>query len=174
MRHLVVDFNNRDEHGRVSIPEAQNIEVLPFKPGEPVMLSDGEGTVQAKLVSVTNSERTAKAWCAEADWDTWKDAKDGSLGDQLEALRGNAGFLLETVKLDIQEEVVALMKEHSMSYSELDHCLGKAPGFTAGFLCGTNKMTLKTLVKVGRALGCTINVGFVPGGFSDNEVRSGR
>jgi hypothetical protein len=73
MKRLIqVDFNNRDEAGRVrlNLPCSQrDLERLgePAQPGLVVWLTDGEGFVRASLES-------DRFWRAVPDWDTWEDA----------------------------------------------------------------------------------------------------
>lgn len=67
MRRLLVDFNNRDEESRVWVPASQETPGIPFKEGEEVLLSDGEGSVRASLT------HTVYGWAGVGDWSTWKE-----------------------------------------------------------------------------------------------------
>lgn len=71
MRIIQVDFNSRDEGGRVwltlpcSLADLNRLGTL--RDGDAVYLTDGEGFVRAKLT------KDGEHWLAVADWDTWKE-----------------------------------------------------------------------------------------------------
>jgi len=70
VRIIQVDFNSRDEEGRVwlTLPCSQADIArfsAPLEEGDTVLLTDGEGFVRARVI------RDGDHWLGLADWDTW-------------------------------------------------------------------------------------------------------
>lgn len=73
--------------------------------------------------------------------------------DKLSALKDDADFRLETIILDLTEQISARMKEKGMTRAKLAEVLGVTPAAITKLLNGNPNFTLKTLLKVADALG---------------------
>ena len=97
-----------------------------------------------------------------------KDAKEGVevgimdtgkwFNDKLAALKDDADFRLETIILDLTEQISARMKEKGMTRAKLAAVLGVTPAAVTKLLNGNPNFTLKTLLKVADALGLEFTV----------------
>lgn len=73
--------------------------------------------------------------------------------DKLAALKDDADFRLETIILDLTEQISSRMKEKGMTRAKLADALGVTPAAVTKFLNGNPNFTLKTLLKVADTLG---------------------
>lgn len=100
---------------------------------------------------------------------TYKDTKEGEevraimdtekwFNDKLAALKDDADFRLETIILDLTEQISARMKEKGMTRAKLATVLAVTPAAVTKILNGNPNFTLKTLLKVADALGIELNV----------------
>jgi transcriptional regulator with XRE-family HTH domain len=78
--------------------------------------------------------------------------------DKLAALKNDADFRLETIIIDLTEQISARMKEKGMTRVKLANVLGVTPAAVSKLLNGNPNFTLKTLLKVANALQLEFNV----------------
>jgi transcriptional regulator with XRE-family HTH domain len=80
--------------------------------------------------------------------------------DKLAELKDDADFRLETIILDLTEQISTSMKEKGMTRAKLAAVLAVTPAAVTKILNGNPNFTLKTLLKVADALGIEFNVTF--------------
>jgi transcriptional regulator with XRE-family HTH domain len=80
--------------------------------------------------------------------------------DKLSALKDDADFRLETIILDLTEQISERLKEKGMTRAKLAEDLGVTPAAVTKLLNGNPNFTLKTLLKVADALKLEFNVSF--------------
>ena len=80
--------------------------------------------------------------------------------DKLSALKDDADFRLETIILDLTEQISERMKEKGMTRAKLAEVLGVTPAAVTKLLNGNPNFTLKTLLKVADALELEFNASF--------------
>jgi len=80
--------------------------------------------------------------------------------DKLSALKDDADFRLETIILDLTEQISARMKEQGMTRAKLAEVLSVTPAAVTKLLNGNPNFTLKTLLKMADALGLQFTVSF--------------
>jgi transcriptional regulator with XRE-family HTH domain len=100
---------------------------------------------------------------------TYKDTKEGEevraimdtekwFNDKLAALKDDADFRLETIILDLTEQISERMREKRMTRAKLAEVLGVTPAAVTKLLNGNPNFTLKTLLKVADVLGLEFTV----------------
>jgi len=87
--------------------------------------------------------------------------------DKLSALKDDADFRLETIILDLTEQISERMKEKSMTRAKLAEVLGVTPAAVTKLLNGNPNFTLKTLLKVADALELEFNVSVKAKNYSE-------
>ena len=80
----------------------------------------------------------------------------------LENARRGQIYWEERAILDFTEDLLAMMKRRRLSQKELAERLQTAPAFISKLLSGNNNYTLKTMVKVARALNSRLKVQIEP------------
>lgn len=93
---------------------------------------------------------TQKSWL-EKKVDLWQD---------------NAEFLTEEKILEFTECVVLEMERRQINRAQLAEALGKSKPFVTKLLKGDANMTVKTMVAIAQALGCSLHIGLFPKGFT--------
>jgi len=68
-------------------------------------------------------------------------------------------FQVEKLILHFTEEVVSAMKARNMSQAELARKLEKSPAYVSKMLAGETNFTLRSLVRIARALDLRLQVG---------------
>jgi len=71
-------------------------------------------------------------------------------------------FEVEGAKLEITEELLALMEEKGISRSELARRMGVAPARITSMLSGANNFTLETLIRAARAVSASLKLHLSP------------
>jgi transcriptional regulator with XRE-family HTH domain len=74
-------------------------------------------------------------------------------------------FLTEEKILDFTERVVLEMGKKEITRAQLADSLGKSKAFVTKLLKGDANMTIKTMVTVAQALGCSLHLDLYPKGF---------
>jgi len=80
--------------------------------------------------------------------------------DKLAALKDDKDFRLETIILDLTEQISERMKEKGMTRAKLADVLGVTPAAVTKLLNGNPNFTLKTLLKMADVLELEFNVFF--------------
>jgi transcriptional regulator with XRE-family HTH domain len=80
--------------------------------------------------------------------------------DAMESARKDFTFRLETIILEITEQVVKAMKEKRINRSKLAQRLNVSPAFVTKILNGTSNFTLKTLLSLADTLDLELKVRF--------------
>lgn len=70
-------------------------------------------------------------------------------------------FQVEKLILHFTEEVVATMKERNLSQADLARKLDKSPAYVSKMLAGETNFTLRSLVRIARALDLRLQLGLV-------------
>jgi len=81
-------------------------------------------------------------------------------------LSNDLDFLLESLKLDIQEKLVAAMKAKGWDRTLWARKLGLPEGHIVRLLTGETDFSIRDLVIIGKALGATVCVDFAKKGSS--------
>jgi len=73
-------------------------------------------------------------------------------------------FQVEKLILHFTEEVVSAMKVRNMSQADLARMLEKSPAYVSKMLAGETNFTLRSLVRIARALDLRLQLGLVERG----------
>jgi transcriptional regulator with XRE-family HTH domain len=68
------------------------------------------------------------------------------------------GEWVELARIDFEEDLYRLMEEQELSQADLAKAVGVSPAFISKVLHGSTNYTLKTMAKLGRALGASLHV----------------
>ncbi|MPZ48262.1 MAG: helix-turn-helix domain-containing protein [Dehalococcoidia bacterium] len=90
--------------------------------------------------------------------------------DELKRFRNDPEFELETLLLDINEQIVAEMVNRGWRRSDLAARLGVSRAFVTKLLGGNGNLTLGTLVKIANALEMKVELGLLPRYMESWEV----
>lgn len=83
-------------------------------------------------------------------------------GKMLDAVKDSFEFRLETIILDITEQISKRMKERQINRTQLAKALDVTPAAVTKILNGNSNFTLKTLLTIGDALNLDLAVDFRP------------
>ncbi len=78
----------------------------------------------------------------------------------LEEMKQHDTYHVEAAKLEISEQVYVAMEEKGISEAELSRRLGVSRAYVNKILQGSANLTIESLVKIGRALGCELIIEF--------------
>jgi transcriptional regulator with XRE-family HTH domain len=78
------------------------------------------------------------------------------LAAMLAELETSVSYHVESVKLEITEQIYLTMQEQDISKAELARRLEKSRAYVTKILQGTANFTIESLVKIGLALGCQL------------------
>jgi len=78
--------------------------------------------------------------------------------EELKELKGDLHFQLEGLLLEIANQIISKMDENQITRSELARRLNVKRSFITRVLSGDENVTLKTLLKLSRALVCELKV----------------
>ena len=67
-------------------------------------------------------------------------------------------YQIDRLKVEISERIYNAMKEQGVSNAELARRLGKSRAYVTKLLRGTTNFTLESLVRIGRALSCEVEI----------------
>lgn len=76
------------------------------------------------------------------------------LAAMLAELETSASYHVESIKLEITEQIYLAMREQDISNAELARRLEKSRAYVTKILQGTANFTIESLVKIALALGC--------------------
>ncbi len=88
-----------------------------------------------------------------------------SFAEMFADARERVAYHVEGVILEFTEEVCRLQKTSNLSNSALARKLGVSPAFVTKLLGGENNFTIETMVKVARALDCSLRLCLEPAGM---------
>jgi cyanate lyase len=71
-------------------------------------------------------------------------------------------YQVDRLKVEISERIYNVMKEQGVSNAELARRLGKSRAYVTKLLRGTTNFTLESLVRIGRALSCEVQLELLP------------
>jgi len=71
-------------------------------------------------------------------------------------------YWVEEAILDFTEEIARLLNEGNLTRKELAERLGTSKAYVTKILRGSANFTIESMVKIGRALGCKMQIELVP------------
>lgn len=84
------------------------------------------------------------------------------LAAMLADLETSVSYHVESVKLEITEQIYLMMREQDISNAELARRLEKSRAYVTKILQGTANFTIESLVKIALALGCELEFQLAP------------
>jgi transcriptional regulator with XRE-family HTH domain len=84
------------------------------------------------------------------------------LAAMLGELEASDTYHIESVKLEITEQIYLTMQEFDIGNAELARRLGKSRQYVTKILQGTANFTIESLVKIARALNCNLDFRLSP------------
>ena len=107
-----------------------------------------------------------------------KTQKEASSTDKLAAmlaeLEDSVSYHVESVKLEITEQIYLAMREQDICNAELARRLEKSRAYVTKILQGTANFTIESLVRIALALGCKLQLNLTAKqqehGFEDYET----
>jgi transcriptional regulator with XRE-family HTH domain len=84
------------------------------------------------------------------------------LAAMLAELDTSVSYQVESVKLEITEQIYIAMQEQGIGKAELARRLEKSRAYVTKILQGTANFTIESLVKIALALGCELKFQFSP------------
>ena len=81
---------------------------------------------------------------------------------KFQEFKGDADFLTEQAILEFTEKVVVAMERAGMSRADLARQLGVSKAFISKLLNGNPNLTVKTMVALAKALGCSLELSLCP------------
>jgi transcriptional regulator with XRE-family HTH domain len=82
--------------------------------------------------------------------------------DQLRAAELTDAYQIDRLKVEISERIYHAMNQQDVTNAELARRLGKSRAYVTKLLRGTTNFTLESLVRIGRALACEVELELVP------------
>jgi transcriptional regulator with XRE-family HTH domain len=82
--------------------------------------------------------------------------------DLLQRAELSNSFQIDRLKIEISEQIYNAMNQQGVSNAELARRLGKSRAYVTKLLRGTTNFTLESLVRIGRALSCEVEVDLLP------------
>lgn len=82
--------------------------------------------------------------------------------DLLERADSTDAYQVDRLKVEISERIYNVMNEQGVSNAELARRLGKTRAYVTKLLRGTTNFTLASLVRIGRALSCEVELELLP------------
>jgi transcriptional regulator with XRE-family HTH domain len=79
-----------------------------------------------------------------------------------ERFEQSESYHIDAAKLEISEQIYLAMEQQSVSKAELARRLGKSRAYVTKVLQGNTNFTLESLVRIGRALDCQLDLQFSP------------
>ena len=76
----------------------------------------------------------------------------------LQRAESTDAYQVDRLKVGISERIYNVMKEQGVSNAELARRLGKSRAYVTKLLRGTTNFTLESLVRIGRALSCEVEL----------------
>jgi plasmid maintenance system antidote protein VapI len=80
----------------------------------------------------------------------------------LQRAESTDAYQVDRLKVEISERIYNVMKEQGVSNAELARRLGKSRAYVTKLLRGTTNFTLESLVRIGRALSCEVELELLP------------
>jgi hypothetical protein len=81
--------------------------------------------------------------------------------DQLQRAELTDAYQIDRLKVEISERIFNAMNQQGVSNAELARRLGKSRPYVTKLLRGTTNFTLESLVRIGRALSCEVQLELV-------------
>lgn len=82
--------------------------------------------------------------------------------DQLRRAELTDAYQIDRLKVEISERIYQAMNHQGVSNAELARRLGKSRAYVTKLLRGTTNFTLESLVRIGRALSCEVELELLP------------
>jgi transcriptional regulator with XRE-family HTH domain len=82
--------------------------------------------------------------------------------DLLQRAEQSDAYQIDRLKVEISERIYNAMKQQDLSNAELARRLGKSRAYVTKLLRGTTNFTLESLVRIGLALSCEVELNLVP------------
>jgi len=92
----------------------------------------------------------------------------------LDKYRDDPEYVAEGLLIDINEQIVELLESKKVTRSELAQKLGVSNAYITKLLNGNENLTIKQLVRLVVALGCSVDVAIVPKRFTVDRLPSYR